>query len=58
MMSQIVGFIPNSTNALIKIEIVCLTEFSLDKELTANCLVETGTELREPNLAAMVLNVN
>ena len=31
-------------------------EIPVDKELTANCLVETHTKLRELILAAMVLN--
>ena len=35
---------PVSTNALVKL---MLLEITLDKELTANCLVETRTKLEE-----------
>ena len=42
---------PVSANALVKIE---CTQNPLDKELTANCLIETHTKLGELILAEMV----
>ena len=51
-MQEVVSSSPISTNALMKFEVL---EIPLDKELTANCLVETHTKLEELILAVMVL---
>ena len=41
-MQEVASLSPVSTNALMKVNVL---EIPLDKELTANCLVETQTKL-------------
>ena len=48
---EVASLSPVSANALMKLSVL---EIPLDKELTANCLIETRTKLEELIPAAMV----